>query len=117
VRGFQRRLGVVGGYVFPRQGGKEGHAAPELISQWVVKAEAAAGPPKLAGGVCHPLRRKWRSEHRDLPMKAVAVAGGWTDMATMERCYDLPDDADLLRVTSEKNKRRESVASPIVATN
>jgi hypothetical protein len=50
-------------------------------------------------------------------MKAVAVAGGWTDMATMERCYDLPDDADLLRVTSEKNKRRESVASPIVATN
>lgn len=41
--------------------------------------------------------------------KAVALAGGWTDVATMERCYDLPDDADVLAVTSETHKRRESV--------
>ena len=50
-------------------------------------------------------------------MKAVAVAGGWTDMATMERCYDLPDDADVLAVTSETNKRRESAPPPISAAN
>jgi hypothetical protein len=37
------------------------------------------------------LTLKWRSERRDLPMKAVAIAGEWSDMATMEKCYDLPD--------------------------
>lgn len=62
-----------------------------------MKAEAGAGLPKLDGGVCHPLRRKWRSERPYLPMKAVAVAGGWTVMATMEKCYDLPDDDDALK--------------------
>jgi hypothetical protein len=50
-------------------------------------------------------------------MKAVAVAGGWTDMATMERCYDLPDDVDVLAVTAETNKRRELVPTPIGAAN
>jgi integrase len=117
VRGFQRRLGAVGGYLFPRQDGTDGHAAPELLSQWIVKAEQAAGLPKLVGGVCHPLRRKWRSERRLLPMKAVAVAGGWTDLATMEKCYDLPDDAEVLQVTSETNKRRESLPASTCAAN
>jgi len=32
----------------------------------------------------------------------------------MERCYDLPDEANILAVTSETNKRRES---PAVATS
>jgi hypothetical protein len=44
-------------------------------------------------------------------VKAVAVAGGWTDISTMLRCYDHPDDADVLAVTSEPRKRREIVAS------
>ena len=109
VRDFQRRLGAAGGYLFPREDG-ETHAPRELISQWIRKAEDAAGLPKLPGGTCHPFRRKWRSERRHLPTKAVALAGGWTDLATMERCYDLPDEADILAVTSETNKRRESPA-------
>ena len=117
VREFQRRLGAVGGYLFPRLDGSAGHAAPELLSQWILKAEAAAGLPKLRGGVCHPLRRKWRSERRDLPMKAVAAAGGWTDMTTMEKCYDLPDDAAVLAVTSATNKHRELVPAPTCVAN
>jgi integrase len=117
VREFQRRLGAAGGYLFPRQDGSDGHAAPELLSQWIVKAEAAAGLPKLDGGVCHPLRRKWRSERRHLPMKAVAAAGGWTDLATMDKCYDLPDDEDVLKVTSETNKRRELVPAATCVAN
>jgi integrase len=111
VREFQRRLGAAGGYIFPRQSkyreDSSQHAPRELISQWIQKAEVAAGLPKLVGGTCHPYRRKWRSERRHLPTKAVALAGGWTDTVTMERCYDLPDEADLLAVTSEANKRRE----------
>jgi integrase len=117
VREFQRRLGVAGGYLFPREDGCEQHAPRELISQWIRKAEVAAGLEKLPGGTCHPYRRKWRSERRHLPTKAVALAGGWTDVATMERCYDLPDDADVLAVTSETNKRREVLPRALGATN
>ncbi|HEY9227260.1 MAG TPA: hypothetical protein VIP11_11465 [Gemmatimonadaceae bacterium] len=47
----------------------------------------------------------------------MAVAGGWTDVATMERCYDLPDDVDVLAVTSETNKRREVVPQAVAAAN
>jgi hypothetical protein len=72
-----------------------------------VKAETAAELPKLEGGTCHPFRRKWKSERANHPIKAVAVAGGWTDITTMLRCYDHPDDADVLAVTSEPRKRRD----------
>lgn len=49
-----------------------------------MKAEAKAGLPKLEGGTCHP---------------------------TMLRCYDHPDDADVVAVTSEPRKRREIVGA------
>ena len=107
VRDFQRRLGAAGGYLFPQQDDPERPVAPDLLSQWIRKAEDRAGLPKLAGGTTHPYRRKWRSERTHLPIKAVAVAGGWTDFDTMLRCYDQPDDADVLAVTSETKRRRE----------
>jgi hypothetical protein len=110
VRDFQKRLGAAGGYLFPRHDDGDAPAPRELVSPWIRKAEEAAGLPKPAGGTCHPYRRKWRSERRHLPPKSVALAGGWTDITTMERCYDLPDEADLLVVTSETNKRREPVS-------
>ena len=37
----------------------------------------------------------------------MAVAGDWTDLDTMLKGYDQPNDADLLPVTSELRKRRE----------
>lgn len=121
IRSFQRRLAAVGGFAFPRHDDVERPAPRELISQWIVKAEEKAGLPKLAGGTCHPFRRKWRSERRHHPTKAVMLAGGWTDAATMDKCYDLPDDADVLAVTSETHKRREALSEParqpLVATN
>jgi integrase len=109
ARDFQRRLGTVGGCLFPRGDESDRPAPAELLSQWIRKAEAAAGLPKLEGGTCHPYRRKWRSERSHLPVKAVAVAGGWSDLDTMFRCYDHPDDGDVLVVTAEPRKRRESV--------
>lgn len=38
-------------------------------------------------------------------------------MATMEKCYDLPDDDDVLKVTSETNKRRELLPMSVSAAN
>jgi hypothetical protein len=110
IRDFQRRLGTVGGPLFPRQGDPGRSSPPELLTQWIVKAETKAGLPKLEGGTCHPYRRKWKSERANHPVKAVAVAGGWSDITTMLRCYDHPDDADVLAVTSEPRKRRELVS-------
>lgn len=117
VREFQRRLGAVGGYVFPREDDLNRPIPRELVSQWIRKAEEAAGLPKLDGGTTHPYRRKWRSERGHLPPKAVAIAGGWSDLATMERCYNQPDDADVLAVTSEPNKRRETPRPLVFAAN
>ena len=93
--------------MFPRRDDPQRSSPPQLLSEWILKAEAKAGLPKLEGGTCHPFRRKWKSERANHPVKAVAVAGGWTDIATMLRCYDHPDDADVLAVTSEPRKRRE----------
>ena len=94
--------------MFPRRDDPQRSAPPERLSEWILKAEAKAGLPKLEGGTCHPFRRKWKSERANHPVKAVAVAGGWTDIATMLRCYDHPDDADVLAVTSEPRKRRDA---------
>lgn len=82
-----------------------------LLSQWIAKAQNEAKLPTLNGGTCHLYRRKWRSERTRHPIAAVAVAGGWTDLDTMMRCYDSPEDSDVLAVTSETRKRREA---PIV---
>ena len=68
-------------------------------------------------GTCHPYRRKWRSERTHHPLKAVAVAGGWTDFDTMMRCYDIPEDSDVLAVTSETRKRREASAPSVNASS
>lgn len=113
MRDFQRRLGAVGGYVFARTDDPERPAPPELLSQWIRKAEDHAGLPKLTGGTTHPYRRKWRSERNHLPLKAVAHAGGWDDFDTMIRCYDHPEDADVLMATSETRKRREAVGQAV----
>ena len=113
LRDFQRRLGAVGGFVFPRSQDTERSAPPELLSQWIQKAESDAGLPKLLGGTCHPYRRKWRSERSESPTKAVMYAGGWSDVNTMLKCYDHPEDADILAVTAEPRKRREGVCGDL----
>jgi integrase len=110
IRDFQKRLGAVGGFVFPRQEDANEPAPPELLSQWIRKAEKRAGVPKLVGSTCHAYRRKWRSERPHHAIKAVMEAGGWSDVNTMLRCYDHPEAADVLAVTAEPRKRKESAS-------
>jgi integrase len=121
VREFERRIaalgGAIGGHLFPREKDAGRPARAELLSQWVRKAEEEAGLPKLCGGTTHPFRRKWRTERAHHPLKAVAVAGGWTDFDTMLRCYDQPDDADVLAVTGETKKRRGDLSRSASVSN
>ncbi len=117
VREFQKKLGAVGGRVFPREEKPDEPSPPELLSQRIRQAEDAAELPKLVGGTCHPYRRKWRTERSHHPIKAVAVAGGWSDFDTMLKCYDQPDDADLLAVTSEPRKRHDPSLAKAAASS
>lgn len=111
IRAFQSRLSAVGGFLFPRRkDGHNGSTRPELLTQWVAKAEKRAGLSKLDGSLCHAYRRKWKSERAHLPIKAVATAGGWKDIPTMLK-YDVPDDQAILEVTSSPRRRWDRVPS------
>jgi integrase len=113
LREFQRQLAAAGGCVFPRVAADDRPAPPELLSQRIAQAERAAGLPKLDGSLCHAYRRKWKSERSHHPVGAVAKAGGWTDITTMLKCYDIPDDEAILAVTSEPRRRREAPLNPL----
>ena len=59
------------------------------------------GTYRVAGGDSnsrHPRRRKWATERKDLPVKEVAAAGGWSDTETLLRSYQQADDATVTRV-------------------
>jgi integrase len=117
VRSFQRRLGEFGGFLFPMEKDPARATYAEKVTDWIVQAESVAGLAKLTGGVSHPYRRKWRGERSAHPLKAVAVAGGWSDVSTMLRCYDQPDHAAVLAVTSETNRRREQAPHAVESDN
>lgn len=104
---FRGRLNGHDGWLFPRLDDSTRQAPPELLSQRIKQAEEAAGLPKLGQTLTHAYRRKWRTERMSHPDKSCMEAGGWTDHATMVRCYDQPTSAAVLSVTSETKKLHE----------
>lgn len=109
LKGFQRRLGAVGGWVFPAEKNPGQPMDRHLFDKWLAVAEGAAKLPKLDGGLWHPYRRKWATERKGHSLKDVAAAGGWQDTDTLLRCYQQPDTETLLAVMSEERKLREVV--------
>jgi integrase len=71
------------------------------------RAEKLAELTPLAGGDFHPMRRAWASARKNLPLTDVAVAGGWRDLRSLEKCYTLPDEATILRVVTDPTKIRD----------
>jgi len=109
LRGAQRALGAIGGWVFA---GERKPAQPmdrHLFDKWLTVAEQEAGLPKLEGGLWHPYRRAWATSRKHLPIKDVAAAGGWVDTETLLTCYQHPDAETLLSVTASERKIREVV--------
>jgi hypothetical protein len=45
------------------------------------------------------------------PIKAVAQAGGWSDVGTLISCYQQPDEEAVLAVLNEPRKRRDRGAT------
>ena len=98
IKAAQVRLAAVGeDWVF-KQAYKNAPWASAQCQDLLRRAEKAAGLEKLDGGLWHVYRRKWATERKDLPLKDVAVAGGWRDMTTLLTCYQHADEATMLKV-------------------
>ena len=59
-----------------------------LARTWLLKAERLAGLSKLDGAAWHSYRRGFATERKGMPLKEVAIAGGWSENGqTLQRCY------------------------------
>jgi integrase len=107
LRTFQRKLGTVGGWVFPSHKDPKEPVRGDVLPRQLLRAEREAKLQKLAGGICHPYRRKWATERKHLSIKDVAAAGGWKDVETLLTCYQHADRGTMLEVMSEPKKVTE----------
>jgi integrase len=105
LRSFRVKMGgAFGGLLFPAHEDPERAVSRDKFGEWLGAAEAKAKLPKLDGSLWHAYRRAWATSRKQLPAADVAAAGGWKDVATMIRCYQMPDDATLLEVMSFSKK-------------
>jgi integrase len=107
VKGFQREIGAVGGYVFATPNTSDGIMDTSQLAKWLRVAEKKAKMPKLDGSLWHAYRRKWAIERKYLPLKDVAAAGGWKDVSTLLEVYQQADEESVLAVTSVTLKLRD----------
>jgi integrase len=105
LRTFRVKMGgAFGGLLFPAHEDPSRPVSRDKFGEWLRTAEGKAKLPKLDGSLWHAYRRAWATSRKDLPPADVAAAGGWKDVATMIRCYQMPDDATLLQVMSHSKK-------------
>ncbi len=107
IRLFRKQIGAVAGPLFPKLSAPDQSVSPDILTRWLEKAEKQAELPKLPGSTWHAYRRKWASERMHFPIKAVADAGGWSDVTTLQTCYQQTDESGLLAVMGEPIKRSE----------
>ncbi len=107
VKGFQREIEAVGGYVFATPNTRDGIMDTSQLAKWLRVAEKKAKLPKLDGSLFHAYRRKWAIERKWLPLRDVAAAGGWKDVNTLLEVYQQADAESVLAVTSVTLKLRD----------
>jgi len=89
--------------LFPMRKDSSRAVTRHLAADWLKRAYKAAGVERPKQGLWHPFRRKWATDRKDLPLKDVAAAGGWRDVATM-LMYQQPD-METQRLVMENPKR------------
>ena len=91
------------GWVFPTTDRRRSYPA-DMLDDDLRLAEEVAGLEPLDGSLWHAYRRKWMVERKDLPLKDVMEAGGWSDVQTVMTCYQQADDDTLRRVINNPDK-------------
>ena len=81
--------------LFPRPNDATQPVTVDLACAWLQRAERLAGLDPLPGGLWHPFRRKWATERKHMSPKDVAAVGGWVDTQTLQKCYQIADDATM----------------------
>lgn len=105
LRRFRMKLGgAFGGHLFPSETDSKVPLRRDVLGKWLEQAEVKAALPKLDGSLWHAYRRSWATARKDLPTADVAAAGGWSDVGTLLRCYQQPDEATMLAVMSHERK-------------
>jgi hypothetical protein len=68
------------------------------LAAWWLKEDFRRGKlQRPSGSLWHTCRRVWATERKDLPLKDVAVVGGWRDTSTLLR-HQQPDEVTMRRV-------------------
>ncbi len=93
-----------GDWLFPAERNNEKPVGVSAMSRRLREAYEKAKLPRLEGGLWHPWRRKWATERKGMPVKDVAAAGGWSDIATLLKSYQQSDEATLTQVVLEAPK-------------
>lgn len=96
--------GVFGGLMFPSQSDTSKSLRTDVLAGWLEQAEKNAKLPKLDGSLWHAYRHAWATARKDLPAADVAAGGGWTDVGTLLKCYQQPDEVTMLQVMSHPRK-------------
>lgn len=68
--------------------------------RWMRKAEGPAKLHPLKQGLWHPFRRGWATARKHMPVQDVAKGGGWTDTATVTKCYQHATAKETLAATT-----------------
>lgn len=90
---YRRDKGLVGeALLFPAPNNPTKPVDDQRAIDWLRRAERLAGFDLLPGGAYHCLRRKWATERKDMSPKDVAEVGGWTDVTTLQKVYQRPDE-------------------------
>jgi integrase len=111
LRSFRAKLGgAFGGLLFASESDPEIPIRRDVLAKWLQQAERRAGLKKLDGSLWHAYRRASATSRKELPIGDVAAAGGWSDVATLLRCYQQPDEATMLSVMSHPRKVLDRVS-------
>jgi len=91
--------GVIGSaLVFPMKNDPNKAVRRHLAADWLKRAYRYAEIERPKGGLWHPFRRKFGTERKFYPLRDVADAGGWKDVGTLLKCYQLSDEETIRTV-------------------
>lgn len=86
-----------------------GPVTRHLAAWWLKEAFRRAKIQKPEGSLWHIFRRVWATERKHFPPKDVAAAGGWLDIATLQQCYQQPDEETLRKVVQYERPNAQVV--------